>query len=162
MTVTDIKDLFAVGDLLDLVDIGGIVVETHFGPGEFPVIGVILGAERLMTLRVFSTTVAANPDVVAGVGELELERFFTGVGISFQPAGAVHSGAMLDEDRAPVDKGTILINLAEDLESCEDVLILSHNFMGFPVVAMLFHDSSKAGEFSTHLKFKFYSYQTTK
>ena len=70
--VADVENLIFASGGLDRVDVGFVVVHAHVGPCPVPV-GAVLHGERLVAPTVHSATIVANPDVVAGVHELEME-----------------------------------------------------------------------------------------
>ena len=50
LTVTNVVDLFDVGDFLHLSDVGSVVVQAHLCPGEVPILAVIFCIQRLVSL----------------------------------------------------------------------------------------------------------------
>ena len=65
---------------------------------------------------------------------------------------------MLNEDRAHVWLAAFLATLAQDLERGQDVVVLSVNFVGFPLVAPLVHrlgETRVLNNLGTHLQIKF-------
>lgn len=109
LTVADVEDLFDFRDLFDFSYVGSVVVQAHLCPGEVPITaGVILCAQRLVSLRILSATIVTDPDIVASFSELQMERrSFVGVGLAHDcrevlrivcPARSIHSGSVLAEN----------------------------------------------------------------
>ena len=144
LRVTDVEDLVLSGGGLDHVDVGGVVIEAHVGPGPVPVLGIDGGVEGLVAPTVHGTTVVANPDVVAGVNELQGEGLLVLVGIVSDPGGTIFHVTVLDEDAA---LGGLLglSSLVGDVESGEDEVVLGGDLNGLPIVTHFAHNIGESG-----------------
>ena len=137
--VAEVEHFVDCSSLLDGSDIGDVIVQTHLGPGPVPVLR--LGSiERLMGPTVLGTTVATDPNVVASIRQLEVEWLSL---VIVDPGGAIFLVTVLDEDGAGGVSVARLSSLAQHMERGEDVVVVSGDLDGLPIVAPSVHDSGE-------------------
>ena len=87
LRVADVEHLVHPGLLLDVRDVCNIVVQTHLSPGPVPIgSSIVSGIECFMAQGVPGATVAANPDIVSSVSQLQLEGLLLAdIGLVFKP-----------------------------------------------------------------------------
>ena len=64
LRVSKIKYLVKTSLILDHLDVGNIIIETHVSPGKHPVGIVVFRRKSLMPQRVLRTSIVAYPDIV--------------------------------------------------------------------------------------------------
>lgn len=95
LRVSNIENLVFAGGLLDHSDVCSIIVHSHVGPGPVPVLSVIY-RKSLVIPTVLSTSVAADPNIIACINQLKMEWDLALIGEILNPGSTVFFETMLE------------------------------------------------------------------
>ena len=126
--------------LFDKLGVGDVIIDTHLTPTPVPEL-FFVRAERLMLRRVLGTAVIAAPDVIAFLGQNELEGQTRG--ISVHPKGGITVVTML-EDHGRHSGLEHSLTVTSDVESCKNESVLSVHLEGLPRKSILVHGVSES------------------
>lgn len=138
LAVADVENFIDAGRLFNSLDVRDIIVEAHLRPREVPVLVVGGAVEGLMPPTVLGASVVADPDVVARIDQLKVERLLF---IVVEPARAVLVIAVLGQDSALrlVRGEGFLADGRDNVERGQDVTIVRRHGQRLPLVAPFVH-----------------------